>query len=274
MRWLPALLLVFAVPSCLVAQKTEADLRARLVDQPLYLRGQWTGDKLAFDDAGNLKGASTPGSFTLSGIEIQSIKLTSKELVLGGQRVGLEFNKDMSKRVGLIVRGKLGSTKPEEMTLEIERPTNGDFNPALDAIFTGNLTELVPQLPGYWQAFAQKHLLPAASLPATPVRDSAPVPAERLPRIGGGVSAPRLLTKVDPDFDETARAMKYSGVVLVNFVVDAEGKPGRFRILHPVGLGLDEQAIAAVAQYTFQPARQAGLPVTVELNVEVNFQIF
>jgi TonB family protein len=272
MRPILTVLLAFLVaPCCVTAQKSEADLRARLLHQPLYLRGQWSGDTLDFDPAGNLKGASAPVSFTLSGIDVQSAKLTSNELVLVGQRVGLEFDKDVSRRVDLKLRGKLGTTKPEQMTLKIERPTDGDFNPALDAIFTGNLAEMVPLLPGYWQAFAQKHLLPAGSPQATPVGGVAPVPPLR---IGGGVSPPRLLTKVDPQFDETARAMKYSGVVLVNFVVDAEGKPGRFRILHPVGLGLDEQAIGAVSQYTFQPATQSGLPVTVELNVEVNFQIF
>src|SRR5580698_2238424 len=41
-----------------------------------------------------------------------------------------------------------------------------------------------------------------------------------------------------------------------------------------VGLGLDERAVAAVSQYTFQPATKDGSPVSVQLNVEVNFQIF
>jgi protein TonB len=68
--------------------------------------------------------------------------------------------------------------------------------------------------------------------------------------------------------------MKYSGVVLVNLIVDAEGMPSHLQILRPTGLGLDEQALAAVSRYTFQPAMLHGKPVAVELNVEVNFQIF
>jgi protein TonB len=39
-------------------------------------------------------------------------------------------------------------------------------------------------------------------------------------------------------------------------------------------MGLDEKAVEAVRQYKFKPAREAGTPVPVELNVEVNFQIF
>jgi len=62
-------LLMFA-PSCLFAQKAEADIKARLVKKPLFLRGQWGSDKLAFDAAGHVQGASGLTSFTLAGVEI------------------------------------------------------------------------------------------------------------------------------------------------------------------------------------------------------------
>ena len=39
-------------------------------------------------------------------------------------------------------------------------------------------------------------------------------------------------------------------------------------------MGLDEKAVAAVKQYRFKPAMENGKPVTVEMNVEVTFQIF
>jgi protein TonB len=39
-------------------------------------------------------------------------------------------------------------------------------------------------------------------------------------------------------------------------------------------MGLDEKAIEAVQQYRFKPAMENGKPVLVELNIEVNFQIF
>jgi len=41
-----------------------------------------------------------------------------------------------------------------------------------------------------------------------------------------------------------------------------------------VGHGLDRKAIEAVSKYRFQPAMEAGKPVEVALNIEVNFQIF
>jgi protein TonB len=93
-------------------------------------------------------------------------------------------------------------------------------------------------------------------------------------RIGGGVSAPVLIYSVEPEFSEEARKAKVAGNVLVNLWVDTNGLPEHVHVIRGVGMGLDEKAIEAVKQYKFRPAMENGKPVLVELNVEVNFQIF
>jgi periplasmic protein TonB len=93
-------------------------------------------------------------------------------------------------------------------------------------------------------------------------------------RIGGGVSAPVLIFSVEPEFSEEARKAKVAGNVLVNLWVDTNGNPSHVRVIRGVGMGLDEKAMEAVRQYKFKPAMENGRPVLVELNVEVNFQIF
>jgi protein TonB len=95
-----------------------------------------------------------------------------------------------------------------------------------------------------------------------------------LKHIGGGVSQPELIFKVDPEFSEEARRAKFMGIVTVNLIVDPQGRPENVHVLRGVGMGLDEKAVAAVKQYRFKPAKENGKPVAVELNVEVNFQIF
>jgi protein TonB len=95
-----------------------------------------------------------------------------------------------------------------------------------------------------------------------------------LMKIGGGVSSPELIYKVDPEFSEEARRAKFMGIVTVNLVVDQNGNPQNVHLLRGVGMGLDEKAIEAVKQYKFKAARYNGKPVAVQLNVEVNFQIF
>jgi periplasmic protein TonB len=93
-------------------------------------------------------------------------------------------------------------------------------------------------------------------------------------RIGGGVSAPILIYSVEPEFSEEARKAKVAGNVLVNLWVDTNGNPSHVHVIRGVGMGLDEKAKDAVMQYKFKPAMENGKPVLVELNVEVNFQIF
>ena len=93
-------------------------------------------------------------------------------------------------------------------------------------------------------------------------------------RIGGGVSAPQVIFSVEPEFSEEARKAKVAGNVLVNLWVDTSGNPSHVRVIRGVGMGLDEKAIEAVRQYKFRPAMENGKPVLVELNIEVNFQMF
>jgi protein TonB len=95
-----------------------------------------------------------------------------------------------------------------------------------------------------------------------------------LRRIGGGVSAPVVLFAPEPEFSEEARKAKVAGNVLVYLQVDTSGHPTHVHVLRGIGLGLDEKAIDAVRQYKFKPAMENGHPVPVEMQVEVNFQIF
>jgi TonB family protein len=110
-----------------------------------------------------------------------------------------------------------------------------------------------------------------ASDPAVPAQ-SAPQQYSGVPvrKIGGGVTEPELIHKTDPE----SKKAKFNGIVLVNFIVDAKGKPQNVRVLRGVGMGLDEEAIKAVKQYKFKPAMEDGKPVPVGLNVEINFQMF
>jgi TonB family protein len=93
-------------------------------------------------------------------------------------------------------------------------------------------------------------------------------------RIGNGVSAPLLMFAPEPEMSDEAKREKISGNVLVNLLVDENGNPTHVRVRRGTGYGLDEKAVEAVKQYKFKPAMEDGKPVTVSLNVEVNFQIF
>ncbi|MEO8659950.1 MAG: energy transducer TonB [Bryobacteraceae bacterium] len=92
-------------------------------------------------------------------------------------------------------------------------------------------------------------------------------------RIGGGVSAPVPIFKVEPEYSEEARKAKFQGTVLLSIVVDETGKTRDIKVLRTLGLGLDEKAIEAVMKWRFRPAYKDGKPVPVAANVEVNFRL-
>jgi TonB family protein len=92
-------------------------------------------------------------------------------------------------------------------------------------------------------------------------------------RVGGGVTAPALLAKVEPEYSEEARKAKYQGTVLLYVQVSPEGRAVNMRVLHSLGLGLDEKAMEAVKKWRFKPGTKDGKPVTVEAQIEVNFRL-
>jgi len=92
--------------------------------------------------------------------------------------------------------------------------------------------------------------------------------------VGGGVSPPRVIYQVDPEFSEEARKAKYQGTCTLMLVVGTDGKPRNIRVASSLGMGLDEKAIEAVKQWRFDPSHKDGHPVPVEIAVEVEFHLY
>lgn len=93
-------------------------------------------------------------------------------------------------------------------------------------------------------------------------------------RVGqAGVTAPILLSKVEPSYTEQARGKKTQGTVLLALTVDAGGFPSDVRVRRSLDAGLDRNAIAALCKWRFRPATAAGKPVPVHATVEIDFAI-
>jgi len=92
--------------------------------------------------------------------------------------------------------------------------------------------------------------------------------------VGGGISPPRVIYQIDPEFSEEARKAKYQGTCTLMLVVDTNGRPSNIRVASSLGMGLDEKAIEAVKQWRFEPSMKDGHPVRVEIAVEVEFHLY
>jgi TonB family protein len=88
------------------------------------------------------------------------------------------------------------------------------------------------------------------------------------------VTGPRAIYDPDPEYSEEARKAKYQGTVILAIVVDPSGHPRDVRVARSLGLGLDEKAIEAVQKWKFAPGVKDGVPVAVQVNVEVSFRLY
>jgi TonB family protein len=92
-------------------------------------------------------------------------------------------------------------------------------------------------------------------------------------RVGAGVTPPKLLQKVEPEYTIEARAARYQGTVLVSVEIGPDGLARNMEVIRGLGLGLDEKAMYAIGQWKFQPGTKDGQPVAVLATVEVNFKL-
>jgi len=93
-------------------------------------------------------------------------------------------------------------------------------------------------------------------------------------KVGGGISAPQPVSTPDPDYTEEARRAKTQGTCTLWLIVDSAGHPRDIRVVHGLGYGLDAKAMEAVQQWRFDPALKDGKPVSVQINIEVEFKLF
>ena len=92
-------------------------------------------------------------------------------------------------------------------------------------------------------------------------------------RVGGGISAPTVLYRIEPNYSEDARRARYQGSVVLSAIVRKDGSIQILKVVRGLGLGLDENAVQALKQWKFRPGTRSGEPVDVALNIEINFAL-
>lgn len=135
-----------------------------------------------------------------------------------------------------------------------------------------------------WLSFASFPLMGQPRVQeAVPASDISPQTSAAMPessgsmegvfRVSGGVTAPKLIKRVDPEYSDAARESRIQGTVIVQGIVQTGGTISVTRVLRSLNPELDHSALDAMKQWRFEPGKLRGVPVPVELDVEIGFNL-
>lgn len=93
-------------------------------------------------------------------------------------------------------------------------------------------------------------------------------PVGRAVRPGGTVKTPAVITRVNPTYPDGT-----DGLVLLEVVIDEQGKVADAKVLDAPSSALADAAVAAVRQWTFEPTEIDGKRVKVLHAVGIKFKL-
>jgi TonB family protein len=93
-------------------------------------------------------------------------------------------------------------------------------------------------------------------------------------KVGPGITAPRAIYSPEPEYTDAARKANVNGTVVTSLIVGPDGRVRTVSVSRSLRPDLDEQALRAIRTWVFEPARLAGEPVAVQLQVEATFRLY
>jgi TonB family protein len=78
----------------------------------------------------------------------------------------------------------------------------------------------------------------------------------------------------DPQYTDATRKAKLQGTVVLSFTVGIDGRASDIHVEKSLAKSMDEQAVATLQEWKFDPAREDGTPVPAQLRVEMNFRLY
>lgn len=99
-----------------------------------------------------------------------------------------------------------------------------------------------------------------------------PKPTQSRIRVGGNVTAAKIVSKVNPVYPPLARQTRISGTVRLHAIIAKNGAVEQLEVLsgHPL---LVQSALDAVRQWRYQPTLLNGEPVEVDTTIDVIFSL-
>jgi TonB family protein len=250
-------------------------LNSAYLGKAVVLRHPIAGSALHFNSDGKSTETKKEGAWTVDGgLEIRKIELTPTTLRLGCNRVVFGFDERKKALVPFRTKQKEKITVNVEIALTSPIESLPAADEVLHRIFTFTETELLEMVPDYWQDFLRKQIFGTLPMPvptpAVPRRDPKQERKQSQDFLESlkakGVTPPRPVHTPEPH-----RINDMTGTVVLETLIDENGKVQQPKIIRPVGYGLDEEAVATVVTWSFKPATRDGKPVPMHMAIEVAF---
>lgn len=88
-----------------------------------------------------------------------------------------------------------------------------------------------------------------------------------------GVTQPRILRKIEPQYSKRARKKKIEGDVTLRIIVAPDGIARDIKVEKSLDKDLDANAITAVEHWVFQPATKDGKPVACYAKIILTYHL-
>jgi TonB family protein len=235
-----------------------------LMGKALFLRGFYLADDLKYDAAGRVQGTPKTGEWTLAGVNVLKVQPRPAEIELDGVRVAIRYNAEQHQ----FERHPLNDDK---IRIVVARAGGGKgFAAAVAAIFAVGIDPALQRsMPECWQHYFN----PGLEWPADALTGVTVYPTFGLPNQAKDVVPAKAEHKAEAKFTNFAERDRVKGMVLLRMVVDAEGVPRRIAIVQPLGYGLDERAVEAMAKWRFAPGTREGKAVATGVVVAQEFAV-
>jgi len=277
--------LVFALFAGLVGTASTESLEQLLTSKyhgkAFLLRHSFKKRSQEYSPEGTLVGGSEEGPWTIDGsIVVKKIKVQGDQVTIEGKRGLYVFDKNGSMKQ--VPDDRKHPAEDLKIVLHSLQPIstvdNADVILGRALALTGE--DSVKSVPVYWQSTLAK------SLGVQVVKETGSQHAGGAAGEGSGDkgvytvydldknSRAKPLYTPEPEFTDAARSWKFQGVVGLNVIIDSTGKVRNVRIVHPLGMGLDDSAVATVSTWRFTPAQREGQPVAVTMYIEVDFHLY
>src|SRR5207253_5614466 len=115
------------------------------------------------------------------------------------------------------------------------------------------------------------------NVPPPPPPTPPPLPAAQVVkgpvRIGGQITAPALIRRVEPTYPEVAAVAHLTGMVILEATVSTDGCVDSVKVLRSRNALLDKAAQEALMQWQYSPLVLNGIPTPFVLTVTFTFSV-